>query len=74
MLTHSGILNFSTVRSCQLQPNRNDVNLFPVQLDEKVEKLQLLALGAQIIVLAQEQAVSTVVKFECPFKGGHCRY
>ena len=44
------------------------------ELDEKVAKLHLPALGAQLIVLTQEEPDCIGVKVEGPFKNGHFRY
>ena len=47
-------------------PRENDAYLLPKQHDEKAPKLNLLALGAEIIVLNQKRAVS--VSVELPFQ------
>ena len=44
------------------------------KLDEKVPRLHLLALCAELTVFAQEHADCTGVKVEGPFKAGHYRY
>ena len=41
------------------------------KLDEKVAKLHLLALSAELSVLIQEQGVSIGVKVQGPFQGGN---
>ena len=43
-------------------------------LDEKVAKLHLPALSAELAVPTQGQGGCTRVKVEGPFKGGHHRY
>merc|ERR1711945_87850 len=53
---------------------KNEVYLLPKELDEKVAKLRLPALGAELTVLTQEQADYIGVKVEGPFKGPHYRY
>merc|ERR1712135_1734 len=53
---------------------KNEVYLLPKELDEKVAKLHLPALGAELTVLTQEQADYIGVKVEGPFKGPHYRY
>merc|ERR1719446_2879 len=53
---------------------KNDVYLLPKELDEKVAKLHLPALGAQLTVLSKEQADYIGVKVEGPYKGNHYRY
>merc|ERR1712232_334207 len=47
---------------------KNDVYLLPKELDEKVAKLHLPALGANLTVLSKEQADYIGVKVEGPFK------
>ena len=53
---------------------KNDVYLLPKELDEKVAKLHIPALGAELTVLSQEQADYIGVKVDGPFKGPHYRY
>merc|ERR1712225_194408 len=53
---------------------KNDVYLLPKELDEKVAKLHLPALGANLTVLSKEQADYIGVKVEGPYKGNHYRY
>merc|ERR1712209_196278 len=53
---------------------KNEVYLLPKELDEKVARLHLPALGAELTVLTQEQADYIGVKVEGPFKGPHYRY
>merc|ERR1712202_128226 len=53
---------------------KNDVYLLPKELDEKVARLHLPALGAQLTVPTQEQADYIGVKVEGPFKGTNYRY
>ena len=48
---------------------KNDFQLLPRQLAEKVATLHLILLGAIPTVLAQEHAGYMVVKVEGPFKG-----
>merc|ERR1711964_763468 len=48
---------------------KNDVYLLPKELDEKVARLHLPALGAQLSQLTQEQADYIGVKVTGPFKG-----
>merc|ERR1711874_585934 len=47
---------------------KNDVFLLPKELDEKVARLHLPALGAQLTQLTQEQAEYIGVNVEGPFK------
>merc|ERR1739848_724212 len=51
-----------------------NVYLLPKELDEKVAKLHLPALGANLTVLSKEQADYIGVPVAGPFKGNHCRY
>merc|ERR1711907_161526 len=53
---------------------KNDVYLLPKELDEKVAKLHLPALGANLTVLSKEQADYIGVPVTGPFKGNHYRY
>merc|ERR1711937_1007551 len=53
---------------------KNDVYLLPKHLDEKVARLHLPSLGANLTVLSKEQADYIGVGVEGPFKGAHYRY
>merc|ERR1711918_132970 len=53
---------------------KNDVYLLPKELDEKVARLHLPALGAQLTTLSKEQADYIGVGTAGPFKGAHYRY
>merc|ERR1712151_1167482 len=53
---------------------KNDVYLLPKHLDEKVARLHLPALGAQLTELTQEQAEYIGVKVEGPYKSDTYRY
>merc|ERR1712007_102145 len=53
---------------------KNDVYLLPKELDEKVARLHLPALGASLTTLSKEQADYIGVKVEGPFKGDTYRY
>merc|ERR1712222_300402 len=53
---------------------KNQVYLLPKELDEKVAKLHLGALGADLTVLSKEQADYIGVKVEGPFKPDTYRY
>merc|ERR1712178_96844 len=53
---------------------KNDVYLLPKALDEKVAKLHLGALGAELTVLSKEQADYIGVNVEGPFKPDTYRY
>merc|ERR1711972_350657 len=53
---------------------KNDVYLLPKDLDEKVARLHLPALGAHLTELSQEQADYIGVKVGGPYKGDTYRY
>merc|ERR1711981_1030113 len=53
---------------------KNEVYLLPKELDEKVARLHLPALGADLTELSKEQADYIGVKAEGPFKGNSYRY
>merc|ERR1712125_28514 len=53
---------------------KNEVYLLPKELDEKVARLHLPALGARLTTLSKEQADYIGVKVEGPFKPGTYRY
>merc|ERR1719480_499529 len=53
---------------------KNDVYLLPKELDEKVARLHLPALGASLTTLSKEQADYIGVKVEGPYKGDTYRY
>merc|ERR1712130_988853 len=53
---------------------KNEVYLLPKELDEKVARLHLPALGAQITTLSKEQADYIGVPVNGPFKGDTYRY
>merc|ERR1712187_251086 len=58
----------------ETQAYKNDVYLLPKDLDEKVAKLHLPALGAELTTLSREQADYIGVQVDGPFKGSHYRY
>merc|ERR1712086_598754 len=53
---------------------KNDVYLLPKELDEKVARLHLPALGAQLTTLTKEQADYIGVKVDGPYKSDTYRY
>merc|ERR1712149_94492 len=53
---------------------KNDVYLLPKELDEKVARLRLPALGAQLTELSKEQADYIGAKVEGPYKPDTYRY
>lgn len=50
------------------------VHILPKSLDEKVARLQLKKLNAQLTTLTQQQAAYIGVKIEGPYKPNHYRY
>ena len=52
----------------------NDVYMLPKHLDEKVAKLHLSRLGAELTELKQDQAEYIGVTVEGPFKPAYYRY
>jgi adenosylhomocysteinase len=48
--------------------------VLPKHLDEKVARLHVAALGAQLTVLRPEQAAYIDVPIEGPYKPDHYRY
>merc|ERR1712046_316942 len=53
---------------------KNEVYLLPKELDEKVARLHLPALGANLTTLSKEQADYIGVKMAGPYKGENYRY
>merc|ERR1712113_768709 len=53
---------------------KNDVYLPPKELDEKVARLHLSSLGAELTTLSKDQADYIGVKVDGPFKGSQYRY
>merc|ERR1712147_309928 len=53
---------------------KNEVYLLPKELDEKVARLHLPALGAELTTLSKEQADYIGVKVEGPYKPDTYRY
>merc|ERR1712056_91904 len=53
---------------------KNDVYLLPKNLDEKVARLHLLGVGAQLTQLSKEQAEYIGVPIDGPYKGDTYRY
>ena len=52
----------------------NEVYVLPKELDEKVARLHLQKIGANLTTLSQEQADYIGVPVEGPYKPGHYRY
>ena len=53
---------------------KHDVYCLPKELDEKVARLHLGALGAELTTLSSEQADYIGVEVEGPFKSNEYRY
>jgi len=53
---------------------QKQVYILPKELDEKVAKLHLKALGAELTTLSKDQADYIKVDIEGPFKKSHYRY
>merc|ERR1711939_634149 len=69
-LAQLDLLNNSNVTKAY----KNDVYLLPKDLDEKVARLHLPALGANLTTLSKEQADYIGVKVEGPYKPSTYRY
>ncbi|VAW81106.1 Adenosylhomocysteinase [hydrothermal vent metagenome] len=53
---------------------KNEVYVLPKHLDEKVARLHLAKIGAQLTTLSQEQADYLNLKIDGPYKPDHYRY
>jgi adenosylhomocysteinase len=53
---------------------KHEVYVLPKQLDEKVARLHLTKIGAELTTLTQEQADYLGLKVDGPYKPGHYRY
>jgi len=73
--TNQVLAQLDILKNCrQAQNYKNEVYLLPKDLDEKVARLHLPALGAEMTVLSKEQADYIGVKVEGPYKGDTYRY
>merc|ERR1719194_311103 len=73
--TNQVLAQLDILKNCrQAQNYKNDVYLLPKELDEKVAKLHLPALGASMTKLSKEQADYIGVKVDGPFKPDTYRY
>merc|ERR1711943_90745 len=70
VLAQLDLLNNSNVTKAY----KNDVYLLPKELDEKVARLHLDAIGANLTTLSKEQADYIGVKVEGPYKPSTYRY
>merc|ERR1712159_751566 len=73
--TNQVLAQLDLLKNCREAQNyKNDVYLLPKDLDEKVARLHLPALGAQLTELSKEQADYIGVKVAGPYKGENYRY
>merc|ERR1711904_680031 len=72
--TNQTIAQLDLLKNMTEKKYKNDVYLLPKELDEKVARLHLPALGAQLTTLTQEQADYIGVKVEGPYKSDTYRY
>merc|ERR1711866_38449 len=73
--TNQVLAQLDILKNCrETKTYKNDVYLLPKALDEKVARLHLPALGAELTELTKEQADYIGVKAEGPFKGDTYRY
>merc|ERR1711959_858592 len=72
--TNQTLAQLDLLNNMKTKAYKNDVYLLPKDLDEKVARLHLPALGAQLTELSKEQADYIGVKVEGPFKGEFYRY
>merc|ERR1712164_30133 len=72
--TNQTLAQLDLLKNMKTKAYKNDVYLLPKDLDEKVARLHLPALGAQLTELTQEQADYIGVKAAGPYKGEFYRY
>jgi adenosylhomocysteinase len=72
--TNQTLAQLDLLKNMQTKAYKNDVYLLPKDLDEKVARLHLPALGAQLTELSKEQADYIGVKVAGPYKGEFYRY
>merc|ERR1712205_206073 len=72
--TNQTLAQLDLLKNIKEKKYKNDVYLLPKQLDEKVARLHLGALGAQLTELTQAQADYIGVKKEGPYKPDTYRY
>merc|ERR1712072_854253 len=72
--TNQTLAQLDLLKNMKEKKYKNDVYLLPKELDEKVARLHLPALGAQLTQLTQEQADYIGVKKEGPYKPDTYRY
>jgi len=72
--TNQTLAQLDLLKNMKTKAYKNDVYLLPKDLDEKVARLHLPALGAQLTELTKEQADYIGVKAAGPYKGEFYRY
>merc|ERR1712094_76257 len=72
--TNQTLAQLDLLKNQKEKKYKNDVYLLPKELDEKVARLHLGALGAQLTVLSKDQADYIGVKVEGPYKPDTYRY
>merc|ERR1712139_588648 len=72
--TNQALAQLDLLKNMKEQKYKNDVYLLPKELDEKVARLHLPALGAQLTTLTKEQAEYIGVKIGGPYKPDTYRY
>merc|ERR1711881_216878 len=72
--TNQVLAQLDLLKNIKEKKYKNDVYLLPKELDEKVVRLHLGALGANLTTLTKEQADYIGVKIEGPFKPDTYRY
>merc|ERR1711970_1512104 len=72
--TNQTLAQLDLLKNMTEKKYKNDVYLLPKELDEKVARLHLPALGAQLTELSKEQADYIGVKVAGPFKSDTYRY
>jgi adenosylhomocysteinase len=72
--TNQTLAQVALLKNIKTKEYKNDVYLLPKALDEKVARLHLPALGAQLTTLSKEQADYIGVKVDGPYKGENYRY
>jgi len=72
--TNQTLAQVALLKNIKTKEYKNDVYLLPKELDEKVARLHLPALGAQLTELTKEQADYIGVKVGGPYKGENYRY
>merc|ERR1719316_2058117 len=72
--TNQTLAQLDLLKNIKEKKYKNDVYLLPKHLDEKVARLHLPALGAEMTTLTKEQADYIGVKVEGPYKPDGYRY